>query len=226
MVARNSLAFSIEKCDGHGLRGLTATGKKNPRHQDSRQDQMSEAMGCKPTPFRAVHDRIHRLDPDENGISFPRLSSVGHKRLECDPRTRVDFPRLHEEMLAKIAARSGLPLVSVQSGMFPRAKIRYLEDSCLQPPNLCPLALTPSGGRTSANANGEPCAKIIPPTAMPGTTFPTTTRAAGRIAGAKTAWREFATGAEAVLCARVVERPGPNFERAVVRPYQRRGQPR
>jgi len=103
MVARNSLAFRIEKCDGHGLRGLTATGKKNPRHQDSSHDQMSEAMGCKPTPFRAVHHTTHRLDPDENGISFPRLCNVRHKRLECDPRTPLDFPRLHGEMLAEIA---------------------------------------------------------------------------------------------------------------------------
>ena len=61
MVARNSLAFSIEKCDGHGLRGLTATGKKDPRHQDSSHDQMSEAMGCKPSPFRAVHTRLIAL---------------------------------------------------------------------------------------------------------------------------------------------------------------------
>jgi hypothetical protein len=33
-------------------------------------------------------------------------------------------------------------------------KSRYLEDSCLQPANLCLLALTPSGGRTSANWRG------------------------------------------------------------------------
>src|ERR1700722_18126032 len=77
-------------------------------------------------------------------------------------------------------------------GHVPSGQNRCLEDACLQPANLCPLALTPSGGRTSANANGEQCAKIIPPTAMPGTTFPTTTRAAGRTAGAKTDWREFA----------------------------------
>ena len=64
---------------------------------------MSEAMGRKPTPFRAVHHTTHRLDPDENGISFPRLLNVRHKRLECDPRTPLDFPRLHGEMLAEIA---------------------------------------------------------------------------------------------------------------------------
>ena len=60
MVSRKSLPFSVEKCDGHGLRGLTATRKKDPRHQDSSHDQMSEAT--------------HRLDPDE---VFPAFVTLG-----------------------------------------------------------------------------------------------------------------------------------------------------
>ena len=60
-------------------------------------------MGRRSTPFRAVHHTTHRFDPDDKGISFPRFCNVRNKRLECDPRTPLDFPRLHGEMLAEIA---------------------------------------------------------------------------------------------------------------------------
>jgi hypothetical protein len=59
MVARNSSAVRIEKCDGHGLCGFTATRKKKHRQQNSRYAQMSKAMRCKRTLIGAAHHTTH-----------------------------------------------------------------------------------------------------------------------------------------------------------------------
>src|SRR5271163_3868025 len=79
MVARHSAAVRIKKCDGHGLHGLTATGKKKHWQQDSGHRQMPEAARCEPTPYRAAHRIIHGLDSDDLNlhVRLPQMACSG-----------------------------------------------------------------------------------------------------------------------------------------------------
>jgi hypothetical protein len=62
MVAGNSSAIRIEKCEGYRVRGFAASGKKRYREQNSRDDEPSKAMKYEPMPIGAADCTTQSFD--------------------------------------------------------------------------------------------------------------------------------------------------------------------